>query len=99
MQRRGFLRGLLAMPFVIRTPNLLMPIRRLLLPDPPSPFGPNLSEIVQTTLRHRAGPLVESLNRNNAILARLMEREKLQPFTGGRTIISGHEWRDVYRLN
>ncbi len=28
MQRRGFLGGLLAMPAIIRTPGLLMPVRR-----------------------------------------------------------------------
>lgn len=35
---------------------------------------PDLSEIVMTTLRHRSGALAESVNRNNAILAKLAER-------------------------
>lgn len=41
LERRSFIRGmlgLLAAPAIIRTPGLLMPVKRVLCPDEPVPF-------------------------------------------------------------
>lgn len=45
MSRRGLLRGLFAMPAVILTPKLLMPIKAF-LPAMPLTFGPRLDEML-----------------------------------------------------
>lgn len=49
--------------------------------------SPNLSEIVTTTLRNRSGMLADNISRNNALLARLKEKGRTRPFSGGRTIV------------
>jgi hypothetical protein len=48
--------------------------------------SPNLSEIVSTTLRHRAPEVANNVLRNNALLMYLNERGNSRPFSGGRTI-------------
>lgn len=54
--------------------------------------SPNLSEIVTTTLRNRTGKLADNVSRNNALLARLKEKGKAKPFSGGRTITQEIEY-------
>lgn len=54
--------------------------------------SPNLSEIVSTTLRNRSGELADNVTRNNALLARLKEKGKVKPFSGGRTIVQEIEY-------
>ena len=54
--------------------------------------SPNLSEITTTTLRNRSGKLADNVSRNNALLARLRERGKVKPFSGGRTIVQEIEY-------
>lgn len=48
---------------------------------------PGLSEIVTTTLRNRTGQLADNMSRNNALLMRLNQRQKIKTFSGGRTIV------------
>lgn len=55
-------------------------------------ISPNLSEVVTTTLRNRTGKLADNVSRNNALLARLKERGKVKPFSGGRTIVQELEY-------
>lgn len=48
--------------------------------------SPNISEILTTTLEFRAKKLRDNVTKNNALLARLKERGKVQPVSGGVTI-------------
>lgn len=56
--------------------------------------SPNLSEIVTTTLRNRTGKLADNMMDNNALLMRLKKRGKVQPVSGGRTIVQELEYAD-----
>ena len=56
--------------------------------------SPNLSEIVTTTLRNRTGQLADNMLDNNALLSRLKKRGKVQPVSGGRTIVQELEYAD-----
>lgn len=56
--------------------------------------SPNLSEIVTTTLRNRTGKLADNMLDNNALLNRLKKRGKVQPVSGGRTIVQELEYAD-----
>lgn len=49
--------------------------------------SPNLSEIVTTTLRSRTGKLADNVSKNTALLARLRQRGKKKPVTGGSAIL------------
>jgi hypothetical protein len=54
----------------------------------------NFSEIIATTLRNRSGKLADSVTKNNAILARLKERGRIKPVSGGRTIVQELEYAE-----
>jgi hypothetical protein len=49
--------------------------------------SPNLSEIVTTTLRNRSKKLNDNMTRNNVILSKMSEKNRIDPFSGGRTIV------------
>lgn len=49
--------------------------------------SPNLSELITTTLRNRAGKLADGVTQNTALLFRLSKKGKVKPFSGGRSII------------
>jgi hypothetical protein len=48
--------------------------------------NPNVSEIIATTLRKRSKKLADNVSKNNAMLLRLRERDRVKPFSGGRVI-------------
>jgi hypothetical protein len=56
--------------------------------------SPNLSEIVTTTLRSRTKKLADNVTKNNAILARLSEKGRIKPVSGGRTILQELEYAE-----
>lgn len=56
--------------------------------------SPGLSEIVTTTLRNRTGKLADNMSDNNAILRRLKQKGRIQPASGGRTIVQELEYAD-----
>lgn len=56
--------------------------------------SPNLSEIVTTTLRNRTGELADNVTNNNALLARLKKKGKVQTVNGGRTIVQELEYAE-----
>jgi hypothetical protein len=56
--------------------------------------SPNLSEIITTTLRNRTGKLADSVSKNNALLARMLEKGKVDPADGGRTIVQEIEYQE-----
>jgi hypothetical protein len=56
--------------------------------------SPNLSELVTTTLRHRAGKLRDAVTINSALMMRLKEKGRVQPVSGGRTIVEELEYAE-----
>jgi len=56
--------------------------------------SPNLSELVTTTLRNRTGELADNVTKNNALLARLKKKGKVQTVSGGRTIVQELEYAE-----
>lgn len=56
--------------------------------------SPNLSEIITTTLRNRTGKLADSVSKNNALLARLLEKGRVETADGGRTIVQEIEYAE-----
>lgn len=56
--------------------------------------SPNLSEIITTTLRNRTGSLADSVSKNNALLYRLLEKDKVETADGGRTIVQEIEYAE-----
>lgn len=55
---------------------------------------PGLSELVTTTLRHRAGKLRDAVSINSALMMRLKEKGRVRPVSGGRTIIDELEYAE-----
>lgn len=51
------------------------------------PTSPGLTEIVTTTLRRRSKKLADNFTDNTALFMRLKEKDKVRPFSGGRTIV------------
>ena len=49
--------------------------------------SPNLSEIVTTTLRNRAGEFADNVTNKNVLLRKLKERGNIRTLSGGRTIV------------
>lgn len=47
---------------------------------------PNISDIVATTIEKRSKKIADNVSKNNALLARLKQRGKSRPFSGGRLI-------------
>lgn len=47
---------------------------------------PNVSDIIATTIEKRSKKIADSVSKNNALLARLKQRGKSRPFSGGRLI-------------
>lgn len=47
---------------------------------------PNISDIVATTIEKRSKKIANNVSKNNALLARLKQRGKSRPFSGGRLI-------------
>jgi Ca2+-binding RTX toxin-like protein len=58
------------------------------------PTSPGLSEVITVTLRNRSGKLSDQVSKNNALLARLKEKGKIKPFSGGRTIVQELEYQE-----
>lgn len=58
------------------------------------PTSPNLGEIITTTLRNRTGKPADSVSKNNALLFRLLEKGKVDPADGGRTIVQEIEYQE-----
>lgn len=56
--------------------------------------SPNLSEIVTTTLEARSKKLADNVSKNNAILARMTEKGKVKPISGGRQIYQELEYAE-----
>ena len=56
--------------------------------------SPNLSEIITTTLRNRTGKLADSVSKNNALLARRLEKGRVETADGGRTIVQEIEYAE-----
>lgn len=54
--------------------------------------SPNLNEITTTTLRNRSGKLADNVTKNNALLRRLQEKNRIRKVTGGRTIVQEIEY-------
>ena len=48
--------------------------------------NPNVSEIIATTLRKRSKKLADNVSKNNALLLKLKESERIRTFSGGRVI-------------
>ena len=46
----------------------------------------SVTDIVATTLEHRSGKITDNIIGSNALLARLSEKGKVKPFSGGRLI-------------
>ena len=47
---------------------------------------PNVSDIIATTIEKRSKKIADNVTKNNALLARLQQRGKVKPFSGGRLI-------------
>lgn len=47
---------------------------------------PNVSDIIATTIEARSGKIADNVSKNNALLARLKQRGKVRPVSGGRLI-------------
>lgn len=47
---------------------------------------PNVTDIVATTIEKRSRKIADNVSKNNALLARLKQRGKSRPFSGGRLI-------------
>lgn len=47
---------------------------------------PNVSDIIATTIEKRSKKLADNVTKNNALLARLKQRNRVQTFSGGRLI-------------
>lgn len=47
---------------------------------------PNVSDIIATTIEKRSKKIADNVSKNNALLARLKQRGKSRPFSGGRLI-------------
>lgn len=47
---------------------------------------PNVTDIVATTIESRSGKIADNVSDNNAFLARLKQKGKIRPFSGGRLI-------------
>lgn len=47
---------------------------------------PNVSDIIATTIEKRSKKLADNVSKNNALLARLKQRNRVQSFSGGRLI-------------
>ncbi len=47
---------------------------------------PNVSDIITTTIESRTGKIRNNMEKNNAILARLRQKGKIKPVSGGRLI-------------
>jgi len=56
--------------------------------------APNLSEIVSTTLRNRAGEFADNVTNKNALLRVLSERGKVRTLSGGRTIVRELDYQE-----
>jgi hypothetical protein len=72
--RRGFLRGLIAAPAVIAI-DRLMPVK-LLVPEPSS-FKDALQALWEND--RLTASLIANINKNNALLARMRDRELIKP--------------------
>lgn len=48
--------------------------------------NPNISEIIATTARKRSKKLADNVSKNNALLVKLKEGDRVKPFSGGRVI-------------
>jgi hypothetical protein len=59
----------------------------------PSP-NPNWGEITTTTLYNRSRKLADNVTKNNAILARLSQRNKIKPVDGGQAIVQELEYSE-----
>jgi hypothetical protein len=59
----------------------------------PSP-NPNWGEITTTTLFNRSRKLADNVTKNNAILARLTQRNKVKPVDGGQAIVQELEYSE-----
>jgi hypothetical protein len=58
------------------------------------PPNPNWGEITTTTLFNRSRKLADSVTKNNAILARLTQRNKVKPVDGGQAIVQELEYSE-----
>lgn len=47
---------------------------------------PNVSNIIATTIEKRSKKIADNVTKNNALLAKLEQRGKARPFSGGRLI-------------
>lgn len=56
--------------------------------------SPNLSELVTTTLRNRSGKLADNVSKNIALLNRLRDKDNVNTFSGGRTIVQELEYAE-----
>lgn len=54
--------------------------------------SPNWSEIATTTLANRSRKLADNVTRNNALLNRLRERDRIKRWAGGRSIVQEIEY-------
>lgn len=48
--------------------------------------NPNITEIITTTARKRSKKLADNVSKNNALLLKLKEGDRVKPFSGGRVI-------------
>lgn len=46
----------------------------------------SITDIIATTIEKRSGKIADNVTKNNAILARLKEKGRIRPFSGGRSI-------------
>lgn len=56
--------------------------------------SPNLGEIVVTTLRNRSGVLQDNTTKNNALLRRLKQKDRIKTVSGGRTIVEEMDYAE-----
>lgn len=54
--------------------------------------SPNWSEIATTTMANRSRKLADTVSRNNALLNRLRERDRIKRWSGGRSIVQEIEY-------
>lgn len=47
---------------------------------------PNVSDVIATTIERRSKKIADNVSKNNALLARMKQRGKSRPFSGGRLI-------------
>lgn len=52
----------------------------------------NWSEVTTTTLYSRTKSLADNVTKNNAILARLSQKNRIKPFDGGQAIVQEIEY-------